>query len=103
MKLPFIKYGKRKIKIQYVLLNDCFGLYDPNLHLLQIDKRLKGLKLFNTLFHELFHIIMNMENIDVNTKGEEPIAFAVGNGFEKIFKANPSLVKVLTKCLKKVN
>ena len=103
MKLPFIKYGKRKIKIQYVLLNDCFGLYDPNLHLLQIDKRLKGLKLFNTLFHELFHIIMNMENIDVNTKGEEPIAFAVGNGFEKIFMANPSLVKVLTKCLKKAN
>ena len=103
MKLPFIKYGKRKIKIQYVLLNDCFGLYDPNLHLLQIDKRLKGLKLFNTLFHELFHIIMNMENIDVNTKGEEPIAFAVGNGYEKIFKANPSLVKVLTKCLKKAN
>jgi len=103
VKLPFIKYGKRKIKIQYVLLNDCFGLYDPNLHLLQIDKRLKGLKLFNTLFHELFHIIMNMENIDVNTKGEEPIAFAVGNGYEKIFKANPSLVKVLTKCLKKAN
>jgi len=103
VKLPFIKYGKRKIKIQYVLLNDCFGLYDPNLHLLQIDKRLKGLKLFNTLFHELFHIIMNMENIDVNTKGEEPIAFAVGNGFEKIFMANPSLIKVLTKCLKKAN
>jgi hypothetical protein len=44
---------------------------------------------------------MNMEDIDVNTKGEEPISFAVGNGFEKIFKANPSLVKVLTKCLKK--
>ena len=103
MKLSFIKYGKRKIKIQYVLLNDCFGLYDPNLHLLQIDKRLKGLKLFNTLFHELFHIIMGMENIDVNTKGEEPIAVAVGNGFEKIFMANPSLVKVLTKCLKKAN
>ena len=102
MRLSFIKYGKRKIKIQYVLLNDCFGLYDPNLHLLQIDKRLKGLKLFNTLFHELFHIIMNMENIDVNTKGEEPIAFAVGNGYEKIFKANSFLFKVLTKCLKKV-
>ena len=103
MKLSFIKYGKRKIKVEYVLLKDCFGLYDPNLHTLQIDKRLKGLRLFNTLFHELFHIIMNMENIDVNTKGEEPIAFAVGNGYEKIFKANPSLVKILTKCLKKAN
>ena len=103
MQLSFIRYGKRKIKIQYVLLQDCFGLYDPNLHTLQIDKRLKGLRLFNTLFHELFHIIMNMENINVNEKGEEPIAVAVGNGYEKIFMANPFLFKILTKCLKKAN
>ena len=53
--------------------------------------------------HEMFHIIMNMENIDVNTKGEEPIAEAVGNGYEKIFMANPSLVRLLSKCLRKVN
>ena len=103
MKLSFIKYGKRKIKVQYVLLDDCFGLYDPNLHTLQIDKRLKGLKLFNTLIHELFHIIMNMENINVNEKGEEPIAVAVGDGYEKIFMANPFLFRLLTKCLKKAN
>ena len=103
MKLSFIKYGKRKIKVQYVLLKDCFGLYDPNLYILQIDKRLKGLRLFNTLVHELFHIIMNMENINVNEKGEEPIAVAVGDGYEKIFMANPFLFKILTKCLKKAN
>ena len=103
MQLSFIRYGKRKIKIQYVLLDDCFGLYDPNLHTLQIDKRLKGLRLFNTLFHEMFHIIMNMENINVNEKGEEPIAVAVGDGYEKIFMANPSLFRLLTKCLKKAN
>ena len=102
MKLSFIKYGKRKIKIHYVILDDCLGLYDPNLQILQLDKRLKGLKLFNTLMHELFHIIMYNEDIDVNTKGEEPIAVAVGNGYEKIFKANSFLFKVLTKCLKKV-
>ena len=103
MKLSFINYGKRKIKVQYVLLKDCFGLYDPNFHTLQIDKRLKGLKLFNTLIHELFHIIMYNEGIDVNTKGEEPIAVAVGNGYEKIFMANPLLFRLLTKCLKKAN
>jgi len=103
MKLSFIKYGKRKIKVDYVLLEDCYGLYDPNRHTLQIDKRLKGLMLFNTLFHELFHIIMNMENINVNEKGEEPIALAVGNGYEKIFMANPYLFRILTKCLKKAN
>ena len=101
MKLSFIRYGKRKVKVHYVILQDCLGLYDPNLHILQLDKRLKDLKLFNTLMHELFHIIMNMENINVNEKGEEPIAIAVGNGFEKIFMANPFLVKLLTKCLKK--
>ena len=103
MKLSFIKYGKRKIKVHFEILKDCFGLYDPNLHTLHLDKRLKDSMLFNTLMHEMFHIIMNMENIDVNTKGEEPIAIAVGNGYEKIFKANPSLVKILTKCLKKAN
>ena len=103
MKPSFIRYGKRKIKVEYVLLDDCFGLYDPNLHTLQIDKRLKGLKLFNTLFHEMFHIIMNMENINVNEKGEEPIAVAVGNGYEKIFMANPFLFRLLTKCLEKAN
>ena len=101
MKLSFIRYGKRKIKVEYLFLKDYLGLYDPNLYTLQIDKRLKGLKLFNTLFHELFHIIMNMENINVNEKGEEPIAVAVGDGYEKIFMANPSLLRLLTKCLKK--
>jgi len=103
MKLSFIRYGKRKIKVEYLFLKDYLGLYDPNLYTLQIDKRLKGLKLFNTLFHELFHIIMNMENINVNEKGEEPIAVAVGDGYEKIFMANPSLLRLLTKCLKKAN
>ena len=41
------------------------------------------------------------EDIDVNTKGEEPIAKAVGDGYEKIFKANSYLFKFLTQCLKK--
>ena len=101
MQLSFIKYGKRKIKIKYELLHDCYGLYDPNHNTLQLDKRLKSLRLLNTLMHELFHIIMSNEDINVNLKGEEPIAKAVGDGYEKIFKANPFLVKILTQCLRK--
>ena len=66
MKLSFIKYGKRKIKIKYELLHYCYVLYDPNHNTLQLDKRFKSLKLFNTLMHELFHIIMSNENINVN-------------------------------------
>ena len=100
MKIKNIKYGKRKIKMEYTLLKDCYGLYDPNKYILQIDKRQKGMKLFNTLMHELFHIIIAMAEIDVNTKGEEPIAIAVGNGYEKIFKSNPKLRKLLNSCFR---
>ena len=49
MKLSHIKYGRRKIKIEYTLLKDCYGLYDPNTHILKIDKRQSGTKLFNTI------------------------------------------------------
>ena len=99
MQLSFIKYGKRKIKVQYVLLKDCFGLYDPNLHTLQIDKRLKGMRLFNTLMHELFHIIIYYAGININERGEEPVAVAVGNGYEKVFKQNEKLWGILTRLL----
>ena len=44
MKLSHIKYGRRKIKIEYTLLKDCYGLYDPNTHILKIDKRQSGTK-----------------------------------------------------------
>ena len=86
--------------MEYILLKDCYGLYDPNKYILQIDKRIKGMKLFNTLMHELFHIIIAMAEIDVNTKGEEPIAITVGNGYEKIFKSNPKLRKLLNSCFR---
>ena len=100
MKLSHIKYGRRKIKIEYTLLKDCYGLYDPNTHILKIDKRQSGTKLFNTIMHELFHIIIAEHGINVNERGEEPIAQAVGDGYEKVFKANPKLRTIINKCFK---
>tara|TARA_R110000765_G_scaffold338048_1_gene428278 strand:- start:138 stop:458 length:321 start_codon:yes stop_codon:yes gene_type:complete len=97
--LPFIKYRKRKIKVTYKDLEDCYGMYDPNNHILYIDPNIKNEKLFNTLMHELFHIIIYNENIDVNNKGEEPIASAVGDGYTRIFKQNPNLWDLLKDCL----
>ena len=44
---------------------------------------------------------MYNEGININERGEEPIAIAVGNGYEKIFKANPYLVKLLMRSIKK--
>ena len=101
MKISYISYGKKKVKIVYSILKDNYGLYDPNTHILQLDKRLKGLKLFNTLMHEMFHIIIGMNGINVNERGEEPIAQAVGTGYEKIFKSNPKLRKLLNNCFVK--
>ena len=93
--LTFIKYGRKKIKVSYGKLTDCVGLYDPNLQTLNLDQNLHGMNLFNTIMHELFHIIIHNEDINVNEKGEEPIAKAVGDGYTKIFKQNPKLRQIL--------
>jgi len=97
--LSFIKYRRRKIKVTYKDLEDCYGMYDPNIHVLYIDQNLKDERLFNTIMHELFHIIIYNEKIDVNKKGEEPIAQAVGDGYTRIFKQNPNLWDILKDCL----
>ena len=98
-----IRYGNFKIEVEFTNLKDCYGLYDPSSKLLQIDKRQSGLRLFNTWMHELFHIIMYHEEIDVNKKGEEPIAKAVGDGYEKIFRGNPRLKNRLYNLLRLEN
>jgi len=97
--LSFIKYRKRKIKIIYKNLYDYYGLYDPNEQIVYFDQNMRGERLFNTIYHELFHIICYNENIDVNKRGEEPIAQAVGDGYTRIFKQNPNLWDILQKSL----
>lgn len=97
--LSFLKYRKRKIKIVYKDLKDCYGLYDPNKQTLYLDQNMKGERFFNTIIHELFHVICFNENIDVNQRGEEPIAQAVGDGYTRIFKQNPNLWDILQNSL----
>ena len=97
--LKFIKYGKRKIKVSYKHLENSYGEYDPNKHILYLDQNVKGETLFNTIMHELFHIIIANAGIDVNQRGEEPIAQAVGDGYTRIFKQNPNLWDILQDCL----
>jgi Zn-dependent peptidase ImmA (M78 family) len=99
MNLDQIRYGRKIIKIEYKKLKKYDGYFETKKELLVIDKTIKGVKLFNTIIHELFHLIMHFEKINVNHKGEETIAIAVGNGFTKIFKQNPKLFKKLTKLI----
>ena len=52
-KLSFIKYRKRKIKIVYKNLDDCYGLYDPNKQKLYFDQNIKSERLFNTIISRI--------------------------------------------------
>jgi hypothetical protein len=100
MKLKTILYGKRKIKVIFKPLKHLDGYFETEKHLLVIDKNLKGIDLFNTIIHEFFHMIMFYEKINVNDRGEEPVAIAVGNGFTKIFKQNKNLFGLLYNIIK---
>ena len=97
--LKFIKYGRRKIKVKYKTLKNCYGEYDPNKFILYLDQNISGSVLFNTIMLELFHIIIASADIDVNQRGEEPIAQEVGDGYTKIFQQNPNLWNILQDCL----
>tara|TARA_R100000951_G_scaffold67044_1_gene56599 strand:+ start:680 stop:988 length:309 start_codon:yes stop_codon:yes gene_type:complete len=99
MNLQNIKYGRKNINVKFEILENLYGYFETEKNLLVIDKRIKGLKLFNTIMHELFHIIIHFAEINVNNRGEEPIAQAVGDGYEKIFRQNPNLWKLLTKLI----
>tara|TARA_R100001463_G_scaffold27688_5_gene64043 strand:- start:1641 stop:1949 length:309 start_codon:yes stop_codon:yes gene_type:complete len=99
MNLQNIKYGRKNINVKFEILENLYGYFETDKNLLVIDKRIKGLKLFNTIMHELFHIIIYFAGINVNNRGEEPIAQAVGDGYEKIFRQNPNLWKLLTKLI----
>ncbi len=100
MNIQSIKYGRKKIQVKFEILKNLYGYFETEKELLVIDKRIKGLRLFNTIMHELFHIIIHYAGINVNDRGEEPIAQAVGDGYEKIFRQNPNLWHNLTKLLK---
>jgi hypothetical protein len=100
MNIQSIKYGRKKIQVRFEILKNLYGYFETEKEILVIDSRVKGLRLFNTIMHELFHIIIFYAGINVNDRGEEPIAQAVGDGYSKIFKQNPHLWNILTKLIK---
>ena len=64
-----------------------------------LDQNIKGERLFNTIYHELFHVICYNDGIDVNQRGEEPIAKGSRRWVHKNFKQNPKLWDILQDCL----
>ena len=98
--LEHILYGRKRIKIKFEALKNLDGYYETEKHIIVLDSRIKGKRLFNTIIHEIFHLIADQSKIKFKTMSEEPMAIEIGNGFTKIFKQNPKLWTLLTKLLK---
>lgn len=98
--LEHILYGRKKIKIHFRPLKDLDGYFETEKNIIVLDSRIKRKRLFNTIIHEIFHLIAHHSKIKFKSMSEEPMAIEIGNGFTKIFKQNPNLWTLLTKLLK---
>jgi len=95
-----ILYGRSKIKVIFEPLKSLDGYFETQQKLIVLDSRIKGKRLFNTIIHEIFHVIAYYSKLKFKNMSEEQMAIKVGNGYTAIFKQNPKLWKYLTKLLK---
>ena len=101
-----IKYGRKSIKVHYsdlIKTDNCYGLYDPNTQTVNFDQNMKGEVFLNTLLHEIFHIIIYNEGMNIKDRGEEPIVNALGNGLVKVLKQNKKVRNFIYDCFEKKN
>ena len=98
--LEHILYGRKKIKVHFRPLKNLDGYFETEKNIIVLDSRIKRKRLFNTIIHEIFHLIAYHSKIKFKSMSEEPMALEIGNGFTKIFKQNPNLWTLLTKLLK---
>lgn len=94
MRFRQIVYKKRKIKVFWTKMNDCFGLYEGSKLKLTLDPDQSKMNLAKTIFHELWHIICDLNEVDINKIGEEKTAY-LSQEFAPILKKNRSLRKCL--------
>jgi hypothetical protein len=89
-----IKYKGKTVKVIWKHCVDCYAKYEPSKKLLTIHPEQSNLNLAKTLIHELFHIICDFNNIDINKIGEEKTA-KLTEQYIVIFKNNPHLKKLV--------
>ena len=95
-----IKFGRKFIKVKFEKLKDLDGYFETKLNIIVLDSRIRGKRLFNTIIHEIFHMIVHYQKIKCRDISEESLATQIGNNYTKVFKQNPKLWKFLTKLLK---
>ena len=97
MKLTEIKYKNITTKVIFKKIED-YALYSFNDSTLVIRKGLTKQILGKTLFHEIFHIIMAVNNFHVGPHGEEKVA-SLTEQYYTILKSNPVLKNLITRCI----
>jgi len=97
MKLTEIKYKNITTKVIFKKIED-YALYSFNNNTLTIRKGLTKQILGKTLFHEIFHIIMALNNFHVGPHGEEKVA-SLTEQYYTILKSNPVLKNLIMRCI----
>jgi len=98
MKLTEIKYKNKVIKVSFKDIEG-YGYFETNNNTLVIRKGLTNQILGKTLFHELFHIIVTLNDFPVLNYGEERVA-SLTEQYYTILKSNPILKNLIIRCLK---
>ena len=97
MKLTEIKYKNTITKVSFKKIED-YAVYSFNKSTLVIRKGLTKQILGKTLFHEIFHIIMAINDFHVGPHGEEKVA-SLTEQYYTILKSNPVLKNLITRCI----
>jgi predicted SprT family Zn-dependent metalloprotease len=94
-----IQYKGRNIKVLWEKQKGSLGIYDPNDLTLRIKPKMSKLMLGKILFHELWHIIVDLNKKKIKNIGEEACAMLTEQ-FAVILKKNPKLKRLMNNCLK---
>ena len=91
-----IKYKNKIIKVIFKRISD-YAVYSPQNLTLTIRKGLSNQYLARTLFHELFHIITDLNDFNVSKHGEEKVASLIEE-YYYILKQNKNLKNLIISC-----
>ena len=97
MKLTEIRYKNIITKVVFKKIED-YAVYTFNNNTLTIRIGLTKQILGKTLFHEIFHIIMALNNFEVGPHGEEKVA-TLTEQYYTILKSNPVLKNLIMRCI----
>jgi len=101
-----VKFGHRDFKIKYITHKEAskrgiYGEVDTSTNTIVVDKSLDNKVTFNTLIHELIHVIAEHYAWNIPAKDEELVCETVGNAVSDILNQNKNLVDYIAFTFKK--